>query len=289
MSRSARLRAFTLVELLVVIAIIAVLVALLLPAVSAARERANRIRCAANLRQIHQAISLYLLDHKSFPRARAHPDGRGPDDRWPFHFTNPQATDPFSPTGPRDDDLTAALFLLVRARLVTPGVFVCPSTQHNPDSLGGVAAALRSNFESPDSLSYGFINPYPATSDGLHVMFLPRNRMSGDFALAADRNECINRFAAYTPEAPRDAIRQMNSVNHRSVGQNVLHHGGHVLWHETPYAGARGDHIYINFFDGKTGIYPPLIMPYPFTFQDTILLPVYPLRGSGHTYWLSPP
>jgi len=70
----SRRRAFTLVELLVVVGIMAVLIALLVPALAVAREHANRVACAANLRSMGQALMMYTQRWACYPGMQSLPD-----------------------------------------------------------------------------------------------------------------------------------------------------------------------------------------------------------------------
>ena len=80
-----RRMAFTLVELLVVIAIIGILVALLLPAIQAAREAARRTECTNKMKQLGVAIHNYHDTHKQFPPAGINYGWAGAGTNYPIY------------------------------------------------------------------------------------------------------------------------------------------------------------------------------------------------------------
>lgn len=129
----SRRRGFTLVELLVVIAIIGILVALLLPAVQAAREAARRAQCTNNLKQIGLGLLNFESSKRSLPGGASyqHPSWRG---NWVTeilsYIEESGIKDRLDPTKGFDEAPNAALV----ANLVMP-VFICPSDPRSAEPI----------------------------------------------------------------------------------------------------------------------------------------------------------
>jgi prepilin-type N-terminal cleavage/methylation domain-containing protein len=89
-------KGFTLIELLVVIAIIAILAAMLLPALAKAREKARQAVCMCNIRQLSIAVLMYMQENGEY-YVPAVPDGMSNNMRWFGKRTG--AGSPFEPEG----------------------------------------------------------------------------------------------------------------------------------------------------------------------------------------------
>lgn len=207
-----RKRAFTLTELLVVIGVIAVLIAILLPSMSVARERARRTVCSSNLRQQGCSFWMYAQDHKG-----RYPTPVVPGD-WPFG--NMAVAFPAATILPCGQAQLAADGYLTDAH-----VLYCPSA--------GETEITYDPYWFPSNWAYTYIGypcwaGYRSGQDFANVLPGLVADSPTDFSerlLAGDLTTRARQGARLIP-GPTNHVRKDNSP----AGGNMLYNDGSVHW-----------------------------------------------------------
>ncbi|HEY4415541.1 MAG TPA: prepilin-type N-terminal cleavage/methylation domain-containing protein [Verrucomicrobiae bacterium] len=245
---------FTLVELLVVISIIALLAALLMPAVTNSENRAKRIWCENNLRQTGLGFQMFAHDHNSrFPMAVPGNEGGALE----FVQNGYLVTGPFY--------FTFRIFQTLSNELGTPSILACPTDDRSPAF----------NFSSLQNSNLSYFAGVNAD------YFKPTSIVAGDRNLVA--------YPALAPSILRDHVGvhfQWTRELHMFKG-NVLFADGHVEeWNNKSFGPAenqeRGDNDLFmpsalqNPSGGATGSHsgsPPRSSPTPTSYQNQTTAP----------------
>ncbi len=269
--RPLRPTGYTLTDLIIFLVMLLLLGGILAPASHRMAEASARLKCSSNLHTIGVAMMMYAsANNGAYPRTRW-----DPDNPIPTQFTNWTATNPFGPNGPARNDVSAAMFLLVRTQGLDTAVFTCPADIAQSWSYNGNSPNTSSNFPGPTYLSYSFQNCYPGP-EAVKDKFAWTSPLKADFVVAADMNPGSQGVLTARPTFNQEVLNQANSYNHQRQGQNLLYGDLHVDWSSTCFAGVQQDNIYGAGRLNADGTIDPIayqIVAPPAHHLDSVLLP----------------
>jgi prepilin-type N-terminal cleavage/methylation domain-containing protein len=280
-----RRKGFTLVELLVVIAIIALLMGILMPALSRVRQLAFRLTCGTNLSGIGKAMLLYANDYQDeLPRAGGRTSTWGAVQDW-MAADRYRAYGLDAQGGGGRATISSCFYLLVKYTEVTPKSFVCKGDAGTSEfKLSDVSTGVPpANFEMIDAWDFGpAADAMKHCSYSYHMPFgLYALTVSSEpgFAVAADRNPFLKSPAAdakpigaFKPDldafkGTADQAKEGNAIAHQLDGQNVMFLDTHVNFEKRAYCSVEDDNVYLisNVVDKGSPIgnvpVPPTVVP----------------------------
>ncbi len=267
-----RLRGFTLIELLVVIAIIALLISILLPSLSRARELSKRLVCQSNIKGIGTTCKIYSNDHqerwpippfdssvvgeaseaieyRGYSKDEAE-DCHTPGNGGGVAYERYRPSRSRSPGASTQLSVTRAYWMLVRTGSITVKQFLCPSSDDVEDATEDVE--LYYDFRCYMNISYGYQVPFGPRCTQPHEGMDNRQILAADkgpwYEIAStttwDSREQTTGQSKVTLESSPKAWRSFNSQNHTGEGQVVLFADGHATFARTPAIGIDHDNIY---------------------------------------------
>src|SRR5689334_4162629 len=121
-------------EWIILVILVGAALALIVSLRPAQLRRADVIRCSNNLRALGQAILLYSNENRGQCPRTTYVWGKTVIPTW---GTGASAQNPFGPDGPAPNDVSAAIFLLMRTQEATPELFVCPASSATRWDFGG--------------------------------------------------------------------------------------------------------------------------------------------------------
>ena len=196
-------KGFTLVELLVVVAIIALLVAILAPALSRVKQHAERVVCGTNLKGLGNSFAVYAAGFGGGYPLQGDSPPSPPGHKWDWRTNGWQQSGDKNWAEPGTITVGASLYLLIRETDVTPKQFVCPSSDQRPykgENAGGDTGEALDIVELWDFGMYAENSAGP----GIGPQHGPCNHVSYSYQLPYDTVPGDN-FSAYPPDSSADA------------------------------------------------------------------------------------